>query len=44
VAGGYYADVVAVEGDPMASNDVVLNHVKWVMKGGATVVAHKTGR
>jgi imidazolonepropionase-like amidohydrolase len=38
VASGYYADLVAVEGDPLTNIDVVLNRVKWVMKGGATVV------
>jgi imidazolonepropionase-like amidohydrolase len=41
VAAGYFADIVAVEGDPLADINVVLNHVKWVMKGGA-VVADKT--
>jgi len=41
VAPGYFADLVAVEGDPLADINVVLNHVKWVMKGGA-VVADKT--
>jgi imidazolonepropionase-like amidohydrolase len=38
VAPGYLADVVAVEGDPLADINVVINHVKWVMKGGAVVV------
>jgi imidazolonepropionase-like amidohydrolase len=38
VAPGYFADVVAVEGDPLADINVVINHVKWVMKGGAVVV------
>jgi imidazolonepropionase-like amidohydrolase len=38
VASGYFADVVAVEGDPLADVNVVINHVKWVMKGGAVVV------
>jgi imidazolonepropionase-like amidohydrolase len=41
VAPGYFADLVAVEGDPLADINVVLNDVKWVMKGGA-VVADKT--
>jgi len=41
VAHGYFADLVAVEGDPLADINVVLNKVKWVMKGGA-VVADKT--
>jgi imidazolonepropionase-like amidohydrolase len=38
VAPGYLADLVAVEGDPLADINVVLNHVKWVMKDGAVVV------
>ena len=41
VAPGYFADLVAVEGDPLADIDVAINKVKWVMKGG-TVVADKT--
>jgi imidazolonepropionase-like amidohydrolase len=38
VAPGYFADMVAVEGDPLKDIDAVVNHVKWVMKGGAIVV------
>jgi imidazolonepropionase-like amidohydrolase len=38
VAPGYFADLVAVEGDPTADIGVVLENVKWVMKGGAVVV------
>jgi imidazolonepropionase-like amidohydrolase len=38
VAPGFYADIVAVEGDPLANIDVVINNVRWVMKGGAVVV------
>jgi imidazolonepropionase-like amidohydrolase len=38
VAPGYLADLVAVEGDPLADINVVLNDVKWVMKDGAVVV------
>src|SRR5438477_10387031 len=41
VAPGYFADLVAVEGDPLADIDVAINNVRWVMKGG-TVVADKT--
>ncbi len=37
-APGYFADLVAVEGDPLADINVVLNNVKWVMKGGEVVV------
>jgi imidazolonepropionase-like amidohydrolase len=38
VAPGYFADLVAVEGDPLADINVALNRVKWVMKDGAVVV------
>lgn len=38
VAPGYYADLVAVEGDPMSDINVVINNVRWVMKGGVVVV------
>jgi imidazolonepropionase-like amidohydrolase len=38
VAPGYFADIVAVEGDPRANIDVVLKGVRWVMKGGRVVV------
>jgi imidazolonepropionase-like amidohydrolase len=38
IAPGYFADIVAVEGDPLADIDVVINGVRWVMKGGAIVV------
>jgi len=43
VAPGYFADLVAVEGDPTADIDVAVSHVKWVMKGG-TVVVDKAGK
>ena len=38
IAPGYFADIVAVEGDPLRHIGVVINHVVWVMKGGAVVV------
>jgi len=38
VAPGYFADLVAVEGDPLADIDVVINHVKWVMKAGGVAM------
>ena len=41
VAPGYFGDLVAVEGDPLADIDAAIYNVKWVMKGGA-VVADKT--
>src|SRR3954453_7974268 len=38
IAPGYFADLVAVEGDPLTGIDVAINKVRWVMKGGAVVV------
>jgi imidazolonepropionase-like amidohydrolase len=41
IAPGYFADILAVEGDPLADVNVIINNVRWVMKGG-TVVVEKT--
>jgi imidazolonepropionase-like amidohydrolase len=38
VAPGYFADLVAVEGDPLANIGAVVHRVRWVMKGGRVVV------
>jgi imidazolonepropionase-like amidohydrolase len=38
VAPGFFADLVAVDGNPTSDINVVLNSVRWVMKGGAVVV------
>ena len=38
VAPGYFADIVAVEGDPLQDIGVVVRNVRWVMKGGTVVV------
>ena len=38
VAPGYFADLVAVEGDPLAYINVAINNVRWVMKAGGVVV------
>jgi imidazolonepropionase-like amidohydrolase len=35
---GFFADVVAVEGDPLADITAATKKVRWVMKGGAVVV------
>src|SRR2546430_17638713 len=34
VAPGYFADLVAVQGDPLADIDVVMKKVKWVLEVG----------
>ena len=41
IAPGYFADLVAVEGDPLTDIQVVIHNVSWVMKAG-TVVFDKT--
>jgi len=38
VAPGYFADLVAVEGDPLSNIDAAIKNVRWVMKSGAVVV------
>ena len=35
---GLFADIAAVEGDPLADIEVVIQKVRWVMKSGAVVV------
>jgi imidazolonepropionase-like amidohydrolase len=40
IAPGFYADLVAVDGDPLADINIVIDKVRWVMKGGAVVVDH----
>jgi len=48
IAPGYYADLVAVEGDPLADVNVLVNGVRLVIKGGLIVVdkrgASESGR
>ena len=42
IAPGYYADIVAVEGDPLADISVLTKgNLPWVMKGGRVVVERK---
>jgi len=38
VAPGYFADLVAVEGDPLSNIDIAIKNVRWVMKSGQVVV------
>ena len=42
IAPGYFADLVAVDGDPLADVNVLINGVRCVIKGG-TVVVDKRG-
>jgi imidazolonepropionase-like amidohydrolase len=35
---GFFADIVAVDGNPLDDINVVIQKVRWVMKGGAVVV------
>jgi len=38
IAPGFFADLVAVEGDPLKDITHVIEDVRWVMKAGAVVV------
>jgi imidazolonepropionase-like amidohydrolase len=38
VAPASFADIVAVEGDPLTDIEAVVKNVRWVMKGGVVVV------
>jgi imidazolonepropionase-like amidohydrolase len=38
IAPGYYADIVALDGDPLLDIGVVINGVHWVMKDGVVLV------
>jgi imidazolonepropionase-like amidohydrolase len=38
IAPGYFADIVAVEGNPLADVRVVIDRVRWVLKDGVVVV------
>jgi len=38
IAAGYFADLIAVEGDPSVDIRAVTNGVRWVMKAGKVVV------
>lgn len=40
IAPGYFADIVAVEGDPLSDIQVAIEKVRWVMKGGQVVVGN----
>ena len=38
VAPGYFADLIAVEGDPLSNIDIAIKNVRWVMKAGQVMV------
>jgi imidazolonepropionase-like amidohydrolase len=38
---GYLADIVAVEGDPLADIQVAIDKVRWVMKAGQVLIGKK---
>jgi imidazolonepropionase-like amidohydrolase len=38
IAPGFYADIVAVDGNPLTDIGVVIEKVRWVMKAGVVVV------
>ena len=38
IAPGFLADIVAVEGDPLADVNALIDGVRWVMKDGRVVV------
>jgi imidazolonepropionase-like amidohydrolase len=35
---GYFADIAAIEGNPLENIDLAIKNVRWVMKAGAVVV------
>jgi imidazolonepropionase-like amidohydrolase len=41
---GTYADIVAVEGEPLKDVQSIIHGVRWVMKGGAVVVDRRSAR
>jgi imidazolonepropionase-like amidohydrolase len=44
VRGGFAADLVAVDGNPLENLDALFTGVRWVMKDGATVVDKRAAR
>ena len=38
IAPGYLADIVAIDGDPLATIDVLFTGVRWVMKDGVVEI------
>ena len=44
VAPGYFADIAAIEGDPLTDIQTAITNVRWVMKGGTVVLELKHDR
>lgn len=44
VAPGSFADIVALEGDPLQDINVAVQKVRWVMKGGAVVADKRANK
>lgn len=44
IAPGFYADLIAVDGNPLEDIRAVTRRVLWVMKDGVAVVDHRKGR
>jgi imidazolonepropionase-like amidohydrolase len=42
VSPGYFADLVAIDGDPLKDVNALITGVKWVMKGGQVVVDRRS--
>jgi imidazolonepropionase-like amidohydrolase len=42
IAPGFFADIAAVEGDPLRDINVAIRNVRWVMKDGKVVVDQRT--
>ncbi len=43
VAAGYFADIVAIQGNPLTNVEAAIKNVRWVMKGGAVVADNTKG-
>ena len=44
IRAGMFADIAAVEGDPLRDIEAATGKVRWVMKGGKVVVDHTKER
>jgi imidazolonepropionase-like amidohydrolase len=44
VAPGFFADIIAVEGDPLQNIDVLFGNVRWVMREGRVLIDRSAAR